>query len=153
MKFVDRRKSRKGDRYLFFACVSLAIFISSCSQNSLNQCQQIFQIAREIDRSSENIARNQDELDLKSWLEAAQMMEIAADRIQALHIDNSDLIEHQDRLATIYRIYARSTYDAVRARENKNLQALEAARLNALQTDKMHQDSIAALNNYCLNRQ
>ena len=142
----------KGDRYLLLKVFIVGIWtlISSCSENNLNQCQQIFRIAREIDSSSENIARTKDETNLKSWLEAAKMMEMAADKIQALHINNSELIKHQNQLATIYRIYARSTYNAVRARENKNIEALKSARIDARQAGKMHQESIEALNNYCL---
>ena len=144
----------KGDRYLLFKILSTGILTLtfSCGQNNLNQCQQIFRIAREIDRSSENIIRDRDETEFGSWLEAAKMMETAADKIQALHINDSELIRYQNQLATIYRIYARSTYDAVRARENKNLEVLRSARNDARKASQIHQDSVRGLNDYCLNR-
>ena len=132
----------------------LALLVSSCGENRLSQCEQIFRIAKGVNQRSKNVSyTSEDKLTtMKTWLETASIMERAADKIQALHVNNGDLIPYQNQLITVYRIYSQATYDAVQARENKNLSALESARLDAQKAGKMQQDVIKDLNAYCLNQ-
>lgn len=134
--------------------ILLSLLISSCGENKFTQCEQIFKVANEVTQSSKNVSYTNDEelTQMKIWLEAARMMERAANKIQALHINNSELIVYQNKLVTIYRIYSQATYDAVQARENKNLSALEAARINAQKAGEMQRNLIEDLNTYCLNK-
>lgn len=149
----NSQKSIKSDRYFLIAVVLSSLFLSSCSESKLTQCQQIFRIAAQVNNSSKNVSyTNEDSNIMKSWLEAAGTMNKAADNVQALHINDSKLIRYQNQLATIYRIYSQATYDAVAARESKNLEALEFARINAQKAGQMQQDLIQDLNKYCLNR-
>ena len=132
----------------------LALLVSSCGENRLSQCEQIFRIAKGVNQRSKNVSyTSEDKLTtMKTWLETASIMERAADKIQALHVNNGELIPYQNQLITVYRIYSQATYDAVQARENKNLSALESARLDAQKAGKMQQDVIENLNAYCLNQ-
>lgn len=132
----------------------LALLVSSCGENRLSQCEQIFRIAKGVNQRSKNVSyTSEDKLTtMKTWLETASIMERAADKIQALHVNNGELIPYQNQLITVYRIYSQATYDAVQARENKNLSALESARLDAQKAGKMQQDVIKDLNAYCLNQ-
>lgn len=131
----------------------LALLVSGCGENKFSQCEQIFRIVEGVNQSSNSVSyTNEEELTrMKTWLETASIMDRAANKIQALHVNDSDLIEYQNKLVTVYRIYFQATYDAVRARENKNLSALESARLDAQKAGKMQQDVIEDLNAYCLN--
>ncbi len=132
--------------------VASALLFSGCGENELTQCEQIYRIAQGVIQGSKEVSYT-DDLELttmKTWLEAASMMERAANQIQALHIDNVNLIEHQNKLATVYRIYSQATYNAVQARESKNLSALELARIDAQKAGKMQQEVIEELNAYCL---
>ena len=85
-------------------------------------------------------------------MQAAEEMYRAAEAIDTLKLDNSELIQYRDRLAAIYRIYSRSTYDAVTARENKNLEALESARSDAVKAGQMQQNLVREINAFCLDR-
>ncbi|MEM7590013.1 MAG: hypothetical protein AAF383_00560 [Cyanobacteria bacterium P01_A01_bin.83] len=133
--------------------VTMAIFLAiGCESNKTAQCQQIFQIARSVNESYKNIDLGDDQqsIEVNSWLEAANKLNSAADNIQALQIDYSQLVEYQNQLATIYRIYSQATYDAVRARENKNLDALKLARNDAIQASKIQQNLVQEINAFCL---
>ena len=115
--------------------VTMAIFLAiGCESNKTAQCQQIFQIARSVNKSYQDLGFGDEQqlIEVDSWLEVANKLNSAADNIQALQIDYSQLVEYQNQLATVYRIYSQATYDAVRARENKNLDALKSARNDAI---------------------
>ena len=74
----------------------------------------------------------------------------AADKIGALKVDRPELIRYQHQLVRIYRLYARTTYDAVRARENKDLSALKSARNDATKAGVLQRQLIQEINAYCL---
>ncbi|MCC0176472.1 hypothetical protein I4641_05705 [Waterburya agarophytonicola K14] len=147
-------KGEGSDRHFFFSVIFilLTLLVSGCDRSKLTQCEQIFRIVSEVNHSSQNISYTEDQSSMKSWLEAASMMDKAANQIQALHVNNPQLIKHQNKLVTIYRIYSQATYDAVQARESKNLEALDLARIDAGEAGKIHQDAIKEINNYCLDR-
>ena len=129
---------------------SLALF--GCEENNQAQCEQIFQIAHNVTESNKNISYldAQQPVEMKSWLQAASKMESAANNIKALKINNSQLIQYQHQLATIYRIYSQATYDAVTARENQNLEALKSARIDATKAGQLQQNLIQEINAYCV---
>lgn len=149
----NSQQNIKGDRCFLLAMILSSLVLSSCSESKLTQCEQIFRIAAQVNNSSKNVSyTNEDSNKMKSWLEAASTMNKAAENIQALHIDDSELIKYQNQLATIYRIYSQATYDAVAARESKSLEALEFARTNAQKAGQMQQTLIKNINKYCLNQ-
>ena len=143
-----------GDRAIMAIAVLLGLLVSGCGESKLTQCEQIFKIATEVTQSSNNISytSNEELESMGNWLEAARIMDRAANQIKELHINDSELIEYQHQLITVYRIYSQATYDAVQARENKSLEALEAARLDAQKAGQMQQSLIKDLNKYCLNQ-
>jgi hypothetical protein len=152
IKVNNSKRSLKRDRY--FLTILLSLFILGCSQSKLTQCEQIFRIASEVTNSSKNVSYTNDGdlSQMKIWLEAASTMNTAANNIEALHINDGELIKYQNQLVTIYRIYSQATYDAVEARESTNLESLEIARANAQKAGQMQQELIKNLNNYCLNQ-
>ncbi|MEM8828193.1 MAG: hypothetical protein AAGE96_02415 [Cyanobacteria bacterium P01_G01_bin.19] len=147
-------EKESGDRHFFLAIFCSVCLITGCSQSRLNQCEQIFQIVREVNSkgSSINNTNESESVQIKSWLKAASLMNRAADKIEALHINSGELIQYQNQLATVYRIYSQATYDAVAARENKNLSGLESARERAFRASEIQDESIEKLNQYCSSR-
>ncbi|MEL6438552.1 MAG: hypothetical protein AAFQ80_04770 [Cyanobacteria bacterium J06621_8] len=130
----------------------LCLLTFGCGSSQASQCEQIFQIARQVTASSQNIASSDSSqpLEKKYWLEAASNLNGAAAQVRALEIDQSQLIGYQNQLAAVYQLYSQATYDAVRARENKNLAALEAARRDAVQAGKIQRELIRKINAFCL---
>ena len=145
-------KHHKTNRILFFSFL-LSLLFAGCSNNKYTQCEQIFQIANRLDRNVDRLSYfdNQQPTEMKSWLEAASAIDRAANHLEALQINDSQLIEYRNKFVTIYRIYSQATYDAVKARENQNFQALESVKSDARQAGKMQQDLIEQVNAYCLN--
>ena len=132
----------------------LAIF--GCEDAKNSQCEQIFYLARDANENVQKLTEISslnaaEQPQLKSWLTAAKTMNQAADKIVALKIEDANLIEQRQKLATVYRLYARATYDAVQAREAKNLEALQAARIEAEQAGEIQTKLIEEINTYCLN--
>ncbi len=148
-------------RQKFGLCVAAGIVISSilssCSETKYTQCEQIFQIAHQVNSEAEiikSIDSLADEIpqEMKSWLEAADLMEQAAQQIQALQINNVQLIKYQTGLANIYQIYSQATYDAVQAKESKNINALISARDRANTAGEIQQKLVREINSYCLDK-
>ena len=140
--------------YKLFVGIFLGLVVSSCGENKYTQCEQIFHIARGVTENSKDVNYIYDEqpTEMKSWLETARMIDTAADRIKALHINNSNLIKYQNKFATVYHIYSQAIYDAVQARENKNLEALKSARNDAEKAGQIQQNLIQEINAYCLKK-
>ncbi|MGL5078688.1 MAG: hypothetical protein ACRDBG_23055 [Waterburya sp.] len=147
------KRNKNPDKFILMGII-LSLLISSCGENRLTQCEQIFRIAQGVKENSKNVSYTNQEQPtvMKSWLEAASMINQAADKIEALHINDSELIGYQNKLVTVYRIYSQATFDAVQARENKNLEALKAARIDAQTAGEMQQSLIKEINAYCLSK-
>ena len=148
------KKDISSDRCFWLIAILFSIFMSGCSKSKLTQCEQIFKIAARVNESISqvNYVNSGDSGQIKTWLEAAEIMNQAANNIEALHINDGRAIAYQTQLATVYRIYSQATYNAVRARENKSLEALKLARLETQKADIMQQEAIANINAYCLNQ-
>lgn len=166
---MSKKRKKNADSYVFLPDISrfwiVGVFcvstILGCEDGKYSQCEQIFHIARNANSRIQNISEQsqgivdssgylQQSREMKSWLAAANMMNQAADNIVALKLYNSKLAAQRQKLATIYRLYAQATYDAVEARENKNINALKIARTDAERAGKMQQDLIREINAYCV---
>ena len=133
--------------------IMLGLLIFGCESHKLAQCEQIFQVARRVSADRELNRLNQTgSTEVTNWLQTAEMMARTADRLEALNINRSKLTQYRDRLATIYRIYSQATYDAVSAREQKNLAVLKSARNDAKQAGLRQQKLVREINTFCLDR-
>ena len=143
-----------GKSLLALVNIMLSLLIFGCESNKFAQCQQIFQIARDVTANNRELSRRDREQlgEVESWLQAAATMERAADKLKALNIDNSKLIQYRSQLATIYRIYSQATYDAVNARENQNLARLKSARSDAEKAGEMQRNLVREIDAFCVNR-
>ena len=137
---------------LLLAIALLNLFMFGCENNKQSQCEQIFQIARNVNKEGlqTSYVEREAPLEISSWLAAARKFDQTAEQIETLNITNSQLINYQNQLATVYRIYSHATYDAVRARENKNFIALKSARNDAIKAGQVQKELIQKINNFCL---
>ena len=142
--------SFRSKSLLILTISTIGIFISACNNNKSIQCQQIYLIAEDIATSNKIDSTLNESTDSKTWLQAAAKFEREADNLGSLKIEPSELTIYQDELATLYRLYASATYDAVRARKNKDLMAFNLARENAVRAGLVQQELIDKINGYCL---
>jgi hypothetical protein len=146
---------------MFFAAIKpqksllIASFLvwltAGCTYQKTTQCQEIIAIANEASHQAKQITYNSKEkvVAMKNWLQAANIMTMAAKQIEALPIKDPQLINYQGNLASIFRIYSQATYDAVQAREKKNLSALKMAHDSAQEAGKLNQVLVTKINDYC----
>ena len=141
----------RGDLlFIFWGIIN--IFVVACEPKKFAECQQIITLANSVTKQTQAIAENSSDRDLENWLEASEMMKQAATSIEALEIKDSQLIEYQGSLVNIYQVYAQATYDAVKARETRDLLALQSARDNAKNVGKINNNLVKNINNYCLEK-
>lgn len=128
----------------------ISIFVVACESRKYDECKQIITLANKVTKQTQAIAEKSSDQDLANWLEASEIMGQAAENIAALELKDSQLIEYQGSLTNIYRVYAQATYEAVRARENRNLSALQSAREEAKNISEVNYNLVKNINNYCL---
>ena len=137
-------------RYLMLAI--LAWFVVGCdNRQKYTRCQEIIAIANGVANQAQEVAESSQEttVEMKTWLQTADIMTVAANQIEAVPVRDPQLIGYQGNLASVFRIYSQATYDAVKARENKNLSALKIARDNAQKAGQLNQALVTKINNYC----
>jgi hypothetical protein len=148
----------KSNYWSILVIVSLSFFAVGCEENKSTQCQQIFRIAQDVKASNQHLGNvgnvnEQSPKIMKQWLQAANEFNQAAEHLAMLEINRSELIKYQNQLITLYRIYSQATYDAVGARENQDLPALQSARQDAIKAGIIQQKLIREINTYCLSNQ
>lgn len=133
----------------------LCFLVSGCGENKYTQCKQIIHVASMVNENNQKLNysdhKNYEQpMEMKSWLEAAQTMNNTAENIRALSFVDSKLLGYQNKLANVYQIYSQATYEAVKAQESKNIEALETARIEAQKAGKIQQGLVKEINAYCL---
>ncbi|GAB4546882.1 MAG: hypothetical protein Tsb0014_41510 [Pleurocapsa sp.] len=144
--------SAKINPVYILGVIVTSLLMTSCGDNKYSQCEQIFQIAHQVTKINQNISYTASEqpTQLKQWLEAADIMTKAAQQIKALHIDDTELIQYQNKFAKIYQTYSEATYDAVDARESRNIDALQTARDRAMAAGEIQKNLVEKINSYCI---
>ena len=142
---------KNSKRYLIIFSLFTSLTLG-CNNQKYSRCQEMIAIANSATDKTQNIVRDSQEkvIEMKNWLQAADIMTIAAKEIEALPIKDPQLIDYQGNLANVFRIYSQATYDAVRARENKNLSALELASSAAQKAGNLNQTLVEKINSYCV---
>ncbi len=143
----------KGN-FLIIFCVIINVLFVACNPQKYAECEQMITMGNNVTKQTQAIAQNSSDRDrdLNNWLEASNIMKQAAVNMEALKIKDPQLIEYQGSLANIYRVYSQATYDAVKAREDKNLQALQSARSEAEKIAEVNNNLVENINNYCLDQ-
>lgn len=144
-----------SDRYnkVIICCLSMlaSLLANGCSDTKYIQCEQIIQIANNVVSEKNKLIDNNSSVDIecKTWLRAARMINQAALRVEAINLQDPQLIKYQTDLAQVYRIYSQATYDAVRAWENKNIEALQVAHTDAEKAGQLEAKLGSVINTYC----
>ena len=141
----------RGNLLIIFLGIINILFVA-CESQKYAECEQIITLANNVTKQTQAIAEDSSDRDLENWLEASEIMKQAATNIEALEIKDSQLIEYQEGLVDIYQVYAQATYDAVKARESRNLPALQSARDDAKNAGEINNNLVKNINNYCLKK-
>ena len=148
-------RDRHNYAVIFCLSVFVGLFTASCSETKYTQCEQIIQITNGVVEEKTKLIGNDDSdnIESKTWLQAARMIARASRQIENIHLKDPTLINYQADLAQVYRIYSHATYDAVKAWENKNIEALQTAHTDAERAGELEEKLGAVLNSYCRDRE
>ena len=134
-----------------FSLISLGLV--GCNNAKHLQCQQIIEIANQANHQTQEIINQSSQpIEPKTWLEAANIMNQAAGKINALSLDDAQLVNYQNNLVKIFRIYSQTTEDAIEARDNKNLKGLKSAVEEAKKAGLLREELVTGINSYCLGK-
>ena len=149
MGAVTKNQPKKLKR-LIFASVLIGLIVG-CSNQKYSQCQSIIAIANEANQKATKITEVSLEKELKitNWLQASDIMAAAAQKLENLTTKDLELLDYQKSLATVFKIYSQAIYDAVQARESKNLPALKIAREDAQKAGQLNKTLVKEINSYC----
>ena len=142
------------DNFLIIFCGIISIVFVACKSQKYAECEQMITLGNNVTKQTQAIAQNSSDRDqdLKNWLEASNIMKQAAVNMEALEIKDPKLLEYRGSLVNIYRVYSQATYNAVKARENKNLKALQSARGDVEKNAEVNSKLVKDINNYCLKK-
>ncbi len=136
---------------IFCLSVLIGLLTVSCSDTKYAQCKQIIQIANGVvkEKNKSIDIDNSTDIESKTWLQAANTIAQAAQKLENIELQDPNLIKYQTDLVQIYRIYSQATYDAVRAWEHKNIKALQIAHTDAEKAGQLEEKLGGMINNYC----
>lgn len=140
------------NNYLLIGLIfGISFLLSSCEQNKYVQCKQIITLANSVARETKKITTNKsvEKNEIKSWLNAAELMTNAAEKMETLPIKDPQLINYLADLVKIYRTNSEATYNIVKARESRNLQAAQAAQADVKLAGEWEKKLNSGINDYC----
>ncbi|WP_013322000.1 hypothetical protein [Gloeothece verrucosa] len=129
--------------------ILLNYLISGCAESKSFQCQKIFKMADEITKETKTLTKSGQEIDMKTWLAAADEIEQAAQNIEKMEISDPTLQEYKVGFAQIYRDYAEATREIVKVWETKDRIAAKAAQEKVRRASKRERELGEKINTYC----
>lgn len=121
----------------------------SCSESKFSQCEKVFAIANDVANQTKSLTDSGKTKDIKAFLQAADVMEQAAQNLANLPLKDPQLIEYQTGFVTMYRDYAQATRDIVQARDNQDISAAKAAQEKVQQAGRSERTLGDGINGYC----
>jgi len=140
---------RKGS-LLVVAWGIFNILLVACEPARYAECKQMIALANNVTKETQAIAARSSDRDFKNWLEASKIMKQAVTNIKELELRDSQLNEYQGGLANLFRIYFQATEAAVKAREKKDLSALQSAHDDVNNIQETKKDLVENINSYCI---
>jgi hypothetical protein len=134
---------------IFMSLVCL-FFTTSCG-DKLSQCQQIIQIANRVVKETKDftLSEKPTETELTDWLQAAKIMEKAANDVKSLRINDVQLINYQADFVDLYKINSQATHEIIQARQNKDIFLAKSAQEKAKKASNLEEKLSSQFNSYC----
>ena len=129
------------------ACQTINPALSDCQkllgevQRTVNEAQSFIQ-----DESVENVSQS---FNFERWLQAADTLSAGAEAIAQLRLRDAELQGYQTKISAIYQQQAEATYAMVKARQEKDLSAAQAAQSLSQTAGEQESDTGTALDSYC----
>lgn len=142
LKYMNKKK-------FIVASFMLTYLMMGCAESKSFQCQKIFKIADEMTKETKTITKSGQEIDIKTWLAAADEIEQAAQDIEKIDITDQTLQQYQVGFAQVYRDYAEATREIVKVWETRDRIAAKAAQEKVRRAGKKERELGEKINPYC----
>ncbi|AFZ34224.1 hypothetical protein Sta7437_0629 [Stanieria cyanosphaera PCC 7437] len=139
-------------KYLLIGFIfSIHSLLISCEENKYTQCEQIITLANSVASETKKIITNKsvENNEIKNWLNAAEIMTKAAEKMESLPIKDPQLLHYLGDFVKIYRTNSEATYSIVKARESRNLVAAQAAQADVKLAGEWERKLSSGINDYC----
>jgi hypothetical protein len=146
--------SDRNQYVVSFLSIIISFLTISCGETKYSQCEQILTIANSVAQQTHQLIdiKTSHQIETKTWMQAAELMAKAAQKLETLPIKDAKLIKYQADLAKIYRTNSQVTYDMIQALEDKDIVAAQAAQTEAKTAGQLEQELGNGINAYCLNK-
>jgi hypothetical protein len=145
-------KEKMKDTYsIIIGSIVLTLLVGGCSASKSAQCQKIYAIANALvaENQSLSLVKEVSNTDLDEWLRGAETIEEAARKMEALNLEDTQLVTYKNDWVKFQSIYAKATRDMVKARQDRDLTAAKNANKNAVEAGKLEQQVASQINSYC----
>lgn len=132
--------------------ILLIYFLNGCADNKSFQCQKIFKIADEMTQKTKALTNSGKEIEMKTWLAAADEIEQAAQDMEKIKISDETLQQYQVGFSEVYRNYAQATREIVKVletHERKDRIVAKAAQEKVRRASKRERELGQKINTYC----
>jgi valyl-tRNA synthetase len=131
--------------------IVLTLLVGGCNASKSAQCQKIYAIANDLVTENQSLSQVKEvsNTDLDRWLQGAETIEKAAQKMEALNLEDPQLVAYKNDWVEFQRIYAEATKEMVKARQDRDLTAAENANKNAVEAGKLEQQIASQINSYC----
>ncbi|MFW6358878.1 MAG: hypothetical protein ACOC0N_06655 [Chroococcales cyanobacterium] len=134
----------------FFPLLALiSLITASCGNPTTTQCREIITIANETVNQARTVTQGGQTNDPQAILQAADMMEQAAQDLEAIAVEDEQLQSYKEGFIAMYQDTSTATRNFVEAYEQKNREAAEEALTNLQEAMKPEQELVTGINNYC----
>lgn len=150
-KFLRKTLMHSSKKYFVLPTVmaTISLFMVSCSESKISQCNKIIQVANQAVSEAKSVTNGGQTSDPKAMLQAADAMEKASEEMEAIEIQDQKLQDYQVGFMNMYRDTSQATRDFVAAFEKKDRSGAEAALTNLQQATVPEKQLVDDLNNYC----
>lgn len=145
-------------RCLTILSLSSLFALSACQKidPAIYQCQELLEAINTTVLAAQNLTQPETsdpaqptQLNLETWLQAADVLKKGSEAIADLSITDSELKTYQAQISKIYSDQAQATYDMVKARQDRNLDAALTAQKLTKAAGELEATTGQALNAYC----
>lgn len=126
--------------------VLINLFLISCAETKISQCQKIILLTQKMAEESESYRQT---TDIKKVLQVADLFEETSQQMKQLQIEDEQLEEYQKGFADIYQGNADTTRQFVAALNNKDIDTAKLMQQQVQQLGKKEQDLGTEMNTYC----
>ncbi|WP_107666529.1 hypothetical protein [Cyanothece sp. BG0011] len=126
--------------------VLMNLFLISCAETKVSQCQKIILLTQKMSEESESYRQT---TDIKKVLQVADLFEETSQQMKQLKIEDEQLQEYQKGFADIYQGNADTTRQFVAALNDKDIDTAKLIQQQVQQLGKKEQDLGTEMNAYC----